>query len=198
MVPLEQDCLMTAHRQTARIRSFEEVTLVLGTGADPHIAGSVHTCIGQEAVPVGTLAALQPDDQVIAIHRGHGWALQSGVEPYELLAKLCGGIFGAALCGRRPIVEIMRADFLLVALDQFIDQTANVLYLTQGRCSVPLVVRTQQGATPGSCAQHSQNLEALLAHIPGPCLELPTPPQDAYEMLRAAVADPDPCIIVEA
>jgi len=510
VVATERDFLVRAYGQIARIRSFEELALALSTGADPSIAGSVHTCIGQEAVPVGTLAALRLDDQIVATYRGHGWALQSGIEPYELLAELChradgvnggragsalvmaphhrflgensivgagipiacgaamaavaqgsdrvvvvsfgdgatsqealheglvlaaarrlpmlficenngwsemtpvsemvpldriarraagygirgltidgtdplavrdtvalavadlrkgagpvflecrvprlsghynrdiehyrskedradamrrdpletlgaklvsaglatadalahirsaagdeaaawakrvsaapqptassaaehvvsspaslhsvpnaqhcevrelslvqavnealrtelaarpevlvygedvgkaGGIFaatrslqrefgadrvfdmpiaesailgsavGAAMCGQRPVVEIMWADFLLVALDQLINQAANVRYLTRGRCSVPLVVRTQQGATPGSCAQHSQSLEALLAHIPGLRVGLPTTPQDAYDMLRAAIADPDPCIIIES
>ncbi len=511
VVATERDFLVCAYEQIARIRSFEELALALSAGADLSIAGSVHTCVGQEAVPVGTLAALRPDDQIVATYRGHGWALQSGIEPYELLAELChradgvnggragsalvmaphhrflgensivgagipiacgaamaavaqgsdrvvvvsfgdgatsqgalheglvlaaarrlpvlficenngwsemtpvsemvpldriarraagygirgltidgtdplavrdtvalavadlrggtgpvflecrvprlsghynrdiehyrskedradamrrdpletlgaklisaglatadtltriraaagdeaaawakrvsaaphpaassaaehvvssspvsphsvpvsptsdvrelsliqavnealrtelatrpdvlvygedlgkaGGIFGAtrllqrefgadrvfdmpiaesailgsavgaAMCGQRPVVEIMWADFLLVALDQLINQAANVRYLTRGRCSVPLVVRTQQGATPGSCAQHSQSLEALLAHIPGLRVGLPTTPQDAYDMLRAAIADPDPCIIIES
>jgi 2-oxoisovalerate dehydrogenase E1 component len=63
---------------------------------------------------------------------------------------------------------------------------------------VPIVVRMQQGATPGSCAQHSQSLEAILAHVPGLRVGLPSTPQDAYEMLRAAIADPDPTIVIEA
>ncbi len=113
-------------------------------------------------------------------------------------AAILGSAVGAAICGLRPVVEIMWADFALVALDQLINQAANVRYVTRGACSVPMVVRTQQGATPGSCAQHSQSLEALLAHIPGLRVGLPATPQDAYDMLRAAVAHPDPCIVVEA
>ena len=62
----------------------------------------------------------------------------------------------------------------------------------------PLVVRTQQGATPGSCAQHSQSLEALLAHIPGLRVGLASTPQDAYAMLRAAIADADPFVMIES
>lgn len=58
-------------------------------------------------------------------------------------------------------------DFTLVALDQLINQAANIRYVTRGKTSAPLVVRVQQGATPGSCAQHSQSLEAFLAHVPG-------------------------------
>jgi 2-oxoisovalerate dehydrogenase E1 component len=98
----------------------------------------------------------------------------------------------------RPVVEIMWADFMLVALDQLVNQAANVRYITQGRQSAPIVVRMQQGATPGSCAQHSQSLEALLAHIPGLRIGIPARPGDAYQMLRAAIDDPDPTIIIEA
>lgn len=113
-------------------------------------------------------------------------------------SAILGSAVGAALCGMRPIVEIMWADFMLVALDQLVNQAANVRYLTAGEFSAPMVVRTQQGATPGSCAQHSQSLEALLAHIPGLRVGLPSTPRDAYAMLRSAVASNDPCIIIEA
>jgi 2-oxoisovalerate dehydrogenase E1 component len=113
-------------------------------------------------------------------------------------SSMLGAGIGAALEGLRPVVEIMWADFLLVALDQLINQAANFHYVTGGRSSVPLVVRTQQGATPGSCAQHSQSLEALLAHIPGLRVGLPSSPADAYAMLRAAVADPNPCVLFES
>jgi len=105
---------------------------------------------------------------------------------------------GAALEGMRPIVEIMFGDFLLVALDSIVNQAANVRYHTRGQFGAPIVVRTQQGVTPGACAQHSQCLEALLAHIPGLRIGLPNTPQDAYAMLRAAAHDPDPCILFEA
>lgn len=113
-------------------------------------------------------------------------------------AAILGSAVGAALCGLRPIVEIMWGDFLLVALDQIINQAANIRYLTRGRASAPIVIRTQQGATPGSCAQHSQSLEALLFHIPGIHVGLPATPQDAYDMLRAAAMVPDPVILIEA
>ena len=113
-------------------------------------------------------------------------------------SAILGSAVGSALLGMKPIVEIMWADFLLVALDQLINQAANVRYITGGRCGVPLVVRTQQGSTPGACAQHSQCLEALLAHIPGLRVALPATPQDAYDLLRSAVANPDPCVIFEA
>lgn len=82
-------------------------------------------------------------------------------------SAILGSAVGAAMEGLRPVVEIMWADFMLVALDQIINQAANVRYVTGGASSAPMVVRMQQGATPGSCAQHSQSLEALLCHIPG-------------------------------
>jgi 2-oxoisovalerate dehydrogenase E1 component len=113
-------------------------------------------------------------------------------------SAILGSAVGAAVMGMKPIVEIMWADFMLVALDQIINQAANVRYITAGRSCVPMVVRTQQGATPGSCAQHSQSLEALLAHIPGLRIAIPATPQDAYDLLRTATATPDPCIVFES
>jgi 2-oxoisovalerate dehydrogenase E1 component len=113
-------------------------------------------------------------------------------------SAILGSAVGAAMSGMKPIVEIMWADFMLVALDQLVNQAANVRYITGGVSSVPMVMRTQQGATPGSCAQHSQCLEALLAHIPGLKVGLPSTPQDAYDMIREAAADPDPCVLFEA
>ncbi|WP_354503682.1 thiamine pyrophosphate-dependent enzyme [Limibacillus sp. MBR-115] len=113
-------------------------------------------------------------------------------------AAILGSAVGASINGLRPIVEIMWADFSLVALDQLFNQAANVAYVTRGNYSAPMVVRMQQGATPGSCAQHSQSLEALMAHIPGLKIGLPSTPKDAYSMLRAAAADPNPVIIFES
>jgi 2-oxoisovalerate dehydrogenase E1 component len=113
-------------------------------------------------------------------------------------SAILGSAVGAALMGMKPIVEIMWGDFMLVALDQIINQAANVRYVTGGQSGAPIVVRTQQGATPGSCAQHSQCLEALLAHIPGLRIAIPATPQDAYSLLRSAIACPDPCIVYEA
>lgn len=113
-------------------------------------------------------------------------------------SSILGSAIGAAISGMKPIVEIMWADFMLVALDQLVNQATNVRFITGGKHSVPMVVRMQQGITPGSCAQHSQSLEALLAHIPGLKVALASTPQDAYDLLREAAADPDPCIVIEA
>lgn len=113
-------------------------------------------------------------------------------------SAMLGAAVGAAMVGMRPVVEIMWVDFMLVALDQVINQAANVRYVSRGELTAPIVIRTQQGVTPGSCAQHSQNLEALLAHVPGLKIGLAATPQDAHDMLRAAIADDDPCVVIEA
>ena len=111
---------------------------------------------------------------------------------------MLGTALGAGIAGMRPIVEVMYADFLLVAMDQIVNQIANAHYVSHGALRPRLTVRTQQGATPGSCAQHSQSLEALFAHIPGWRVGLPATPRDAYDMLRAAVASDDPVMIMES
>jgi 2-oxoisovalerate dehydrogenase E1 component len=113
-------------------------------------------------------------------------------------SAILGSAVGAAMEGMRPVVEIMWSDFLLVALDQLVNQAANVRYVTNSELSAPLVVRTQQGVTPGSCAQHSQSLEAMLAHVPGLRVGLAATPQDAYDMLRTAIAVDDPVVLIEA
>ncbi|MFK4085511.1 alpha-ketoacid dehydrogenase subunit beta [Kribbella sp. NPDC020789] len=112
-------------------------------------------------------------------------------------SAILGGAVGAALVGRRPIVEIMWVDFSLVALDQLVNQAANVRYVSRGRLTAPITVRTQQGAGPGACAQHSQSLEALFAHIPGLRVCMPATHQDAYDLLLSSVACDDPVIVIE-
>jgi pyruvate/2-oxoglutarate/acetoin dehydrogenase E1 component len=113
-------------------------------------------------------------------------------------SAIIGSAVGAALMGRRPIVEIMWVDFTLVAIDQIINQAANVRYVSNGTAWAPITIRTQQGALPGSCAQHSQSLEALFAHVPGLRVCLPSTAQDAYDLLLSAIACDDPTIVIEA
>jgi len=112
-------------------------------------------------------------------------------------AAILGSAVGAAMNGLRPVVEIMWADFVFVALDQIVNQASNVRYINRSLLSAPLVIRMQQGVTPGSCAQHSQSIEAILSHIPGIKVGLPATPQDAYAMTLAAIEDPDPVILIE-
>jgi pyruvate/2-oxoglutarate/acetoin dehydrogenase E1 component len=109
-----------------------------------------------------------------------------------------GMALGAAMTGLRPIAEIMYVDFVFVAMDQIVNQIANTRYASAGNLTAPLVIRTQQGFSPGACAQHSHSAEAYFAHTPGIRLALPATPDDAYQMLRTAVACDDPVIVSEA
>ncbi len=113
-------------------------------------------------------------------------------------SAIIGSAVGAAMMGRRPIVEIMWIDFTLVGLDQVINQAANVRYVSNGAAAAPVTIRTQQGSTPGSCAQHSQCLEGLFASVPGLRVCLPTTPQDAYDLILSAVACDDPTLVIES
>jgi len=113
-------------------------------------------------------------------------------------SAIIGSAVGAAMMGRRPIVEIMWIDFTLVGIDQVINQAANVRYVSRGAVRAPITIRTQQGSTPGSCAQHSQSLEALFAHVPGLRVCLPSTAQDAYDLLLSAIACDDPTLVIES
>lgn len=111
---------------------------------------------------------------------------------------MVGAALGAAMRGSRPVVEIMYMDFSLVAMDQFVNQVAPTRYVSGGRWTAPLVIRTQGGYSPGSCAQHSHMLEAFMAHTPGLRVGLPASADDAYAMTRAAVASEDPVVMIES
>ena len=104
---------------------------------------------------------------------------------------------GAAMAGMRPVVEIMYLDFLGVCFDQLLNQAAKLPFMTGGAAPMALTVRTQFGAGRSSGSQHSQSLEALLAHIPGLTVVMPSTPADTYGLLRAAVQDPNPVVFIE-
>jgi 2-oxoisovalerate dehydrogenase E1 component len=110
---------------------------------------------------------------------------------------LLGAAVGAAMAGMRPVVELMYMDFLGVCFDQLLNQAAKMRFMTGGRAGIPLVVRTQFGAGRSSGSQHSQSLEALLAHVPGLSVVMPSTPAETYGLLRAAIRDPNPVIFIE-
>lgn len=112
-------------------------------------------------------------------------------------AAIVGLGVGAAMAGMRPVVEMMYLDFLGVCFDQLLNQAAKLPYMTGGAAEMSLTVRTQFGAGRSSGSQHSQSLEALLAHIPGLTVVMPSTPADAYGLLRAAIRDPNPVIVIE-
>ena len=108
-----------------------------------------------------------------------------------------GVAIGLALAGLRPVVEIMFVDFITLALDQLVNQAAKARYMSGGQLRVPIVVRTQGGAGVRSGAQHSQSLEAWLAHVPGLLVAIPACAADAGGLLLSAIRADGPTVLVE-
>lgn len=113
-------------------------------------------------------------------------------------AAIVGVGLGAALNGLRPVAEVMFMDFVTLAMDQLVNQSAKMAYMSGGKMSVPLVVRTLCGAGRGTGPQHGQSLEAWLAHVPGLKVVWPSCPTDAKGLLQAAIRDDDPVVFVES
>jgi acetoin:2,6-dichlorophenolindophenol oxidoreductase subunit beta len=112
-------------------------------------------------------------------------------------AALIGVAAGSAMTGMRPIAEIMFSDFMTIAMDQIANQAAKARYMFGGKASVPMVIRTPGGGGTGAAGQHSQSLEALVAHIPGLKVVMPSCPYDAKGLLVSAVNDDNPVIFIE-
>jgi pyruvate dehydrogenase E1 component beta subunit len=108
-----------------------------------------------------------------------------------------GMAVGAAMTGTRPIVDLMFGDFLFLVMDQLCNQAAKTHYMSGGKLSVPMVLRTNLGATRRSAAQHSQSLHALVAHIPGLKVALPSSAYEAKGLLKTAIRDDNPVVIFE-
>ncbi|HUM84754.1 MAG TPA: alpha-ketoacid dehydrogenase subunit beta [Lachnospiraceae bacterium] len=107
----------------------------------------------------------------------------------------CG--IGAAVEGMRPIVEIMFSDFMSVCWDMILNQAPKMHFMFGGKVSVPLVIRTASGCGTGAAAQHSQSLEAMLCHIPGLKVVVPSTPFDAKGLLKSAIRDNNPVVFLE-
>lgn len=104
---------------------------------------------------------------------------------------------GAAIAGSRPVVEILFIDFLMLAMDQVVNQAAKYRFMSGGQGNVPLVIRTQGGAGNSLAGQHSQSLEAMFHHVPGLKVVMPATPADAKGLLTAAIRDDDPVMFIE-
>jgi len=111
--------------------------------------------------------------------------------------SLMGVAVGAALGGMLPVYFHNRPDFLLLAMDQLVNHAAKWHYMFGGGLSVPLVVWACIGRGWGSAAQHSQALQGLFMHVPGLKLVMPSTSYDAKGLLLAAIADPNPVLIIE-
>jgi len=112
-------------------------------------------------------------------------------------AGFAGIATGAAMAGLRPIVEFMTMSFSILALDQIINHTAKIHYMSNGVVKCPIVFRGPGGAAKQLSAQHSHSMEGWFAHVPGLKVVAPATPADAYGMLKTAVEDDNPVIFYE-
>ena len=110
-------------------------------------------------------------------------------------SAMVGAAIGAALFGRRPIVEISFGEFLPAAMNQLVNQAANLHYMTGGVASVPVVVRTRVG--DGPYGGHPQDYSAWFAHVPGLKVVMPGHPADARGLMLAAIRDDNPVLFFE-
>jgi pyruvate dehydrogenase E1 component beta subunit len=104
---------------------------------------------------------------------------------------------GAAMVGLRPVIEFMTWNFAVLALDQVLNAAAKMLYMSGGQYNVPIVFRGPNGAALQLGAQHSQAFESWLAHIPGVKVVTPGTPYDAKGLLKSAIRDDNPVLVLE-
>ena len=166
----------------------------------------------REAVRDGLAAAMRADDSVFIMgediaEMGGSMGVTQGLleefgpervrnTPISEMAIVGAGI-GAAMAGMRPVVEIMYEDFLTLSLEQIVNQAAKHRYMSGGQVTVPLTIRTQGGAGWSPGAQHAQQLEAWLVHIPGLKVAYPSTPEDVRGLLWTAIYDDNPVVFFE-
>ena len=166
----------------------------------------------REALRAALMEEMERDDTVFCVGEGIGERGGSYKVTEGLLAQFGPGRVidtplsesgfvgigvGAAIAGRRPVVEILFIDFLLQTMDQVVNQAAKYRFMSGGEGRVPLVIRTQGGTGNSLAGQHSQSLEALYYHIPGLKVVMPATPADAKGLLKSAIREDDPVIFIE-
>jgi pyruvate dehydrogenase E1 component beta subunit len=104
---------------------------------------------------------------------------------------------GAAMVGLRPVIEFMTWNFAVLALDQIINAASKMLYMSGGQYNIPMVFRGPNGAALQLSAQHSQAFESWLAHMPGVKVVTPGTPYDAKGLLKSAIRDDNPVLVLE-
>ncbi len=166
----------------------------------------------REAVRDGIAKAMRADDSVFIMgediaEMGGSMGVTQGLldefgpervrnTPISEMAIVGAGI-GAAMAGMRPIVEIMYEDFLTLSLEQIVNQAAKHRYMSGGQVTVPLTIRTQGGAGWSPGAQHAQQLEAWLVHVPGLKVVYPSTPEDVRGLLWTSIRDDNPVVFFE-
>ena len=166
----------------------------------------------REAVRDALRTAMERDDDVFIMgediaEMGGSMAVTQGLldefgpervrnTPISEMAIVGAGI-GAAIAGLRPVVEIMYEDFLTLSLEQIVNQAAKHRYMSGGQVTVPLTIRTQGGAGWSPGAQHAQQLEAWLVHIPGLKVVFPSTPEDVRGLLWTSIYDDNAVVFFE-
>jgi len=171
---------------------------------------SEHTLV--EAVCLALGRAMREDDSVLVL--GEDVGVDGGVfrataglmdrfgAQRVLDTPLSEGLFtglavGLAAQGFRPVVEFQFMGFLHPAIDQLVNHAGRLRNRTRGRLSCPMVLRAPYGGGIHAPEHHSESFEAMLAHIPGIRVVIPSSPSRAYRLLLAAVRDPDPVVFLE-
>lgn len=145
---------------------------------------------GEDVAIAGGVFAVTP-----GLHEKHGGSRVFDTPISEL--ALTGAAYGAAITGLRPVLEIMFGDFLALSMDSLINQATKYWFLTGGRQSVPLVIRSVVGAGGRFGAIHSQMPVSWLMGIPGLKIVAPATPADAKGLLKAAIRDENPVVFFE-
>ncbi|MCD6122881.1 MAG: alpha-ketoacid dehydrogenase subunit beta [Spirochaetales bacterium] len=166
----------------------------------------------REALTEGIKEEMEKDERVFLIGEDvglYGGAYKVSKGLYDIFGEnrivdaplseslIVGSGIGAALIGLRPISEIMYIDFATLASDQIINQAAKFHFMTGGKVTVPMVIRTQQGTGRSAAAQHSQSLETWYVHIPGLKVVMPSTPFDAKGLIKSAIRDNNPVLFIE-
>src|ERR671924_1370795 len=166
----------------------------------------------REAVRDALVRAMREDDGVFIMgediaEMGGSMAVTQGMldefgperirnTPISEMAIVGSGI-GAAMQGMRPVVEVMYEDFLTISMEQIVNQAAKHRYMSGGQLKVPLTIRTQGGAGWSPGAQHAQQLEAWLVHIPGLKVVFASTPEDVRGLLWSSIYDDNPVVFFE-
>ncbi|MCK0117626.1 alpha-ketoacid dehydrogenase subunit beta [Isoptericola sp. S6320L] len=173
---------------------------------------STQTMTFAKALTAGLRASLEADDHVMIMGEDVGRlggvfritdGLQKDFGEHRVVdtplaeSGIVGTAIGLAMRGYRPICEIQFDGFVFPAYDQITTQLAKLHYRSRGAIRLPVVIRIPYGGGIGAIEHHSESPEALFAHTPGLRVVSPATPQDAYDMIRAAVVSPDPVIFFE-
>ncbi len=166
----------------------------------------------RQVIPLALADAMRADPDVFLIGEdigAAGGAFKSTVGLFEEFGPrrvrdtpiseqaIVGTVLGAAICGLRPVADLMFADFAGVAYDQIANQVAKARYMSGGQLQAPLTIRLANGAGGGFAAQHSQAAENWFLNVPGVKIAVPGTVEDLYGLLRGAIIDDDPVLVFE-